>query len=86
MAQSPQVTVTVNAPVNNPPAVGITAPAPGARFVAGSTVTMTAAAADTDGNVALVEFFVGVVSAGTDHPPRTLPRDRRLPPGRFPPA
>ena len=64
--QSPHVVVTVNPPGNDPPTVRITAPPPGARFVVGDTVTVTASASDADGNVALVEFFVGVVSIGTD--------------------
>src|SRR5688500_10482773 len=51
---------------NQPPTVSITAPAPGATFTAGSSVTLTADAADSDGSISKVEFFEGSNLIGTD--------------------
>jgi hypothetical protein len=48
---------------NQPPVISITDPAPGASFPAGSTVTLRAAASDSDGSVTKVEFFLA--GAGT---------------------
>jgi glucose/arabinose dehydrogenase/plastocyanin len=53
---------------NLPPAVSITAPADGASLVSPAVVTIQAAATDSDGSIAQVEFFddansLGVVSA-----------------------
>ena len=44
---------------NVPPTVSITAPVNGASVVAGSTITISANAADSDGTVSSVTFFVG---------------------------
>lgn len=67
------VTVVAQAATNQPPAVQITAPADGAAFEPASSVTIAAAASDTDGTVSQVEFFDGAVSLGTaTNPPYTM--------------
>jgi predicted transglutaminase-like cysteine proteinase len=52
-------------PANVAPTVSITAPAANAAFAAGSMITLTAAAADSDGTVARVEFLDGAAIVGT---------------------
>jgi hypothetical protein len=59
---SAPVTVVVNAA----PTVAITSPSSGAILDAGSNVSITAAAADADGSVSLVEFYEGVNLIGSD--------------------
>ncbi|HOX07162.1 MAG TPA: Ig-like domain-containing protein [Planctomycetota bacterium] len=59
------VTVTVAA-VNDPPTVGLTAPAAGTTYAYPATVAMTATAADVDGTVAKVEFYQGSTLLATD--------------------
>lgn len=44
---------------NQAPTVSITAPANGATFAGGSTVTLAASASDSDGTIAKVEYFRG---------------------------
>jgi hypothetical protein len=56
--------VTVVVP-NNAPTVSLTAPAGEVTFPAGSTVNLSAAAADLDGTVSKVEFFTGTTLVGT---------------------
>lgn len=51
---------------NQPPSVALTAPAQGASFTAGTAITLTATAADSDGQVVSVEFFAGTTSLGVD--------------------
>ena len=51
---------------NNPPNVQITAPVSGASFTAPASITLTAAAADTDGTISKVDFFRGSTLLGTD--------------------
>jgi hypothetical protein len=51
---------------NAPPTVTLTSPANGATFAAGSTITITAGAADADGNVAFVDFLRGGTVLGMD--------------------
>jgi hypothetical protein len=55
---------------NQAPQVTLTSPAGGGAFAAGSTITMTAAASDTDGTVSKVEFLRNgaVVGASTTAP------------------
>jgi hypothetical protein len=53
-------------PPNVPPTVSITAPADGARFDAPASFAVNATAADPDGAVAGVAFFVNGQLAGTD--------------------
>ncbi len=59
------LTQTFGAP-NTPPTVSITAPANGASFLTGAAVAIAATAADADGTVTQVEFFVDGVSVGVD--------------------
>jgi hypothetical protein len=51
---------------NAAPTVSITSPANNASFKTGSTVTIKANAADSDGTVAKVEFFQGTTKLGED--------------------
>ncbi|MEY4594658.1 MAG: hypothetical protein RIQ47_1068 [Bacteroidota bacterium] len=60
------LTGTVGA-ANQAPTVSITAPANGASFITGSSISITATAADADGSVSSVEFFVDGVSIGVDN-------------------
>jgi predicted phage tail protein len=55
----------VSITVNNPPTVTLTAPVQGASFVAGSSITLTANASDTDGTISRVEFYQGSTLIGT---------------------
>ena len=57
---------TMNVVGNNPPSVSITSPLSSAAFIAPAVVTIDATAADNDGTVAQVEFFVNNVSVGVD--------------------
>ncbi|MEI6061713.1 MAG: Ig-like domain-containing protein [Bacteroidota bacterium] len=52
---------------NAAPTVSISAPLTGSVYVVGDVVPITAIAADTDGTIASVEFFVDGVSAGVDN-------------------
>jgi chitinase len=51
---------------NVAPTVGISAPGNGASFTAGSNITVSANAQDSDGSVVSVEFLRGATSLGTD--------------------
>lgn len=62
----PSLMQTLNAP-NAAPTVSITAPAGGSSYIVGQTVTIDATAADADGSVTGVEFFVNGVSIGVDN-------------------
>lgn len=57
--------VTVQAPVNVPPTVTITAPANGSIFAAPWNGTILASASDADGTVSKVDFFAGSTPLGT---------------------
>ncbi|MES2731657.1 MAG: Ig-like domain-containing protein [Bacteroidota bacterium] len=61
------VTSIVAFDVNAAPAVTLTAPSSGTIFTAGTNVTITATAADRDGNIAKVEFFRGNTLIGVDN-------------------
>jgi len=50
--------------LNQLPSIRLTAPAGGASFHTGDSVTLTAAASDSDGTVQRVEFFQGNISLG----------------------
>ena len=63
-ASSP-VSITVVA--NAPPSVALTAPAPNAQLYAPATVSVSAAAADTDGTIAHVEFYADGALIGTSN-------------------
>jgi Bacterial Ig domain len=65
-ATSPTVSVTVSPPTNNPPSVSITSPAAGASFMAPANVSITASASDSDGTVAVVDFYQGSTLIGSD--------------------
>jgi UDP-glucose 4-epimerase len=56
--------VTVNSPVNQPPAVSLTTPANSATFTAPASITISASATDPDGNITRVEFFNGITKMG----------------------
>ena len=60
------LTGTVGA-ANQAPTVSITAPANGSSFITGAAISITATAADADGSVSSVEFFVDGVSVGVDN-------------------
>jgi len=53
-------------PTNQAPSVSLSNPANGASFAAGSTVTVSATAGDTDGTVSRVQFYDGSTLIGTD--------------------
>jgi hypothetical protein len=52
--------------VNTAPVIGITGPAANSSFPAGSSITITANATDSDGAIAKVEFFNGQTKLGED--------------------
>ena len=52
--------------VNQPPTVSLTSPADNTTVTKGSTVTISATAADSDGSVDRVEFYAGSVRINTD--------------------
>lgn len=51
---------------NQPPSVSLTSPTAGASFTAGSSITVSANASDSDGSISKVEFFRGGTSLGID--------------------
>ncbi len=53
--------------LNVAPSVSITSPANGSGFITGAVVAIAATAADADGTVSSVEFFVDGVSVGVDN-------------------
>ncbi|HXT40677.1 MAG TPA: Ig-like domain-containing protein [Candidatus Angelobacter sp.] len=55
----------VGLPPNAPPTVNITGPTNGATFTEPASITIAAAAADSDGAVAHVDFFAGSTLLGT---------------------
>lgn len=63
---SAPVTVLVSnlPPPNQPPTVAITSPATGSSFMAGAPVPLQASAADSDGTIVKVEYFVDGVLVG----------------------
>jgi plastocyanin len=61
-----RATITVRAAVNTPPTVSLSQPANGAVFTVPASVTIEAAASDSNGSVARVEFFDGGTSLGVD--------------------
>ena len=62
---STAVNITVS-PANSSPTVAITSPANNAQIASGSTITITATAADANGSVTKVEFFNGTTKLGED--------------------
>jgi len=69
VSNSTPVSITVS---NVPPAVRMTAPTNNAAFITPATITLTAAASDTNGTVSEVDFFygsttiIGTVANGTN--------------------
>jgi hypothetical protein len=63
---SAAATITVSANTNTPPSANITSPADGAIFAWKPTITVTASASDSDGNVTKVEFRDGTSVLGQD--------------------
>ena len=63
---SQAVAVTVGAATNKPPTVSISIPATGTSYTAPANITITAAAADTDGTVTRVDFYAGTQLVGSD--------------------
>lgn len=61
---SAAVNITVNA--NSAPTVALTAPANNATFTAPASITISANAADTNNNLARVEFYQGATKLGED--------------------
>ncbi len=62
-----ELTVNVNPPCPSPscaPSVALTSPANNTSFVAGSSITLTATATDSDGQISKVEFFSNGVKLG----------------------
>ncbi len=53
-------------PGNEAPSVSITAPSNNATFTEGATVSISANASDSDGNVTIVEFYQGNTKLGED--------------------
>ncbi len=51
---------------NKAPTVSLTSPANGASFAAGTKITLSAHAADSDGTVSRVQFYAGSTLIGTD--------------------
>ena len=62
-ADSAPVTVHVTS-TNNPPTVGLTAPADGASFAAPANILLSATAADSDGTIVKMEFYTGTTKLG----------------------
>ncbi|MBD3343555.1 MAG: DUF5107 domain-containing protein, partial [Chitinivibrionales bacterium] len=63
-AISAPINITVVA--NQPPAIELTSPHDNTSFKEGSDVSLNAAALDTDGAIAQVEFFIDTLSLGID--------------------
>ncbi|QNN47083.1 hypothetical protein H9L17_02640 [Thermomonas brevis] len=59
-------TLTISAPANVPPSVGLTSPSSGQSFTTGTAVTLSANASDSDGSIARVEFYVDGSKIGQD--------------------
>ncbi len=60
------VTITVRSGTNQLPSVSVSAPASGASFTAPANIPIQAAASDSDGRVARVEFYRGTALIGSD--------------------
>jgi hypothetical protein len=57
---------TASASTNQPPTVSLSSPSSGATYPMGSTIPITASAADADGSTTRVEFYAGSTLIGTD--------------------
>ncbi|MDB5273195.1 MAG: putative chitinase [Chitinophagaceae bacterium] len=58
--------VVDNASGNLTPTTALTAPSNGTTFAEGTNITLSADAADTDGSIVKVEFYVGTLKIGQD--------------------
>jgi gliding motility-associated-like protein len=63
---SSNVTITVGPAANSLPTIALTSPNNNAAFSAGSAITITANATDSDGSITKVEFFNGATKLGED--------------------
>jgi hypothetical protein len=63
---SAAVTYVIGSTANTPPTVSITAPASAASYTVGGVVDIAATAADADGTVDSVEFFIDGIKIGKD--------------------
>lgn len=63
---APATSAVVNIVVDTPPTVALTTPANNTVFTVGAAISLAAAAADSDGSVAKVEFYAGGTLIGTD--------------------
>lgn len=61
-----EITITGTGPVNQAPIVSLTSPTANSTYTFGSSVSLTANAADTDGTISKVEFYAGTTLIGTD--------------------
>src|SRR4051812_322727 len=59
-----KVTAAASTP-NQPPTVAVTSPTDGSTFTVGNSITVNAAANDSDGTVARVDFFAGTTQIGS---------------------
>ena len=66
---STSAVVSIQIAANQPPSIALASPANGARFMLGTSITLSAAASDPDGAVSLVEFFVNGVKLGATNAP-----------------
>lgn len=60
------VSVSVATSINSAPTVSLTSPANNASYAVGAGITLSAAAADSDGTISRVEFYAGAILIGTD--------------------
>jgi regulation of enolase protein 1 (concanavalin A-like superfamily) len=60
------VTVSDGTSTNQPPTATLTAPANGATYATGATVTLSATASDSDGTIARVDFYRGSTLIASD--------------------
>ena len=58
--------IQTGAPANQPPIVAMTSPADGSIFTVGTPITLNAAASDSDGTIARVDFYAGATKIGSD--------------------
>ena len=63
---STAVNITVTTAANQLPTVSITSPIAGQSFTAPASLTITAAASDSDGTISGVDFYVGTQLVATD--------------------
>lgn len=63
---SGSIQIVSGTPGNLPPTVSLTSPTDSASFTAGSTVTLNATAADSDGTVSKVDFYNGSTLLNSD--------------------